>query len=365
MGDKSRVEEYRLDSHKLLYHPGAVSRWLEEGDVFPINIELGIAGACNHRCIFCCMDYMGYKPEILSAELLLPNMEEMHRRGLKSVVLAGNGEPFLNKDAAAIINGTKERGVDVAVSTNGVLFTKEIAEECMGSLTWMRFSTSACSDEGYQRVHGAKAGDIDKVFRNIAYAADLKRRKGLKTAIGVQLVLIPENVDEAYALGLKVRELGADYFTIKPFGHQPQSNSGLKGTFEKNGFYARQEELEAQIASLSTEGFKGLFRRSRMEKAKDMMRRTYRECHALPFYAFIDSSGDVWPCCTLMGNEGMRFGNLHERSLVEIWQGEERKQALARIKGDGLAQCSVDCRLDEMNRYLQELKHPNDHVNFI
>ncbi len=357
------MEEYRLDSHKLIYHPGAVNSWLLNGDAFPINVELGISGACNHRCIFCGMDYMGYKPEVLSVELLLPNLEEMHKNGLRSVVLAGNGEPLLNKDAADIINGAKKTGLDIAMSTNGVLLDQTFADTCLESLTWIRFSTSAFSDSNYQKVHGARPGDIDKVFENIAYASELKRKKNLKTTLGVQLVLIPENIDEAYDLGLKAREIGADYYSIKPFGFQPQSNSELKKEFDRNEFYARQEELEQKIASLNTETFTALYRKSRIEKAK--IQRTYHECHALPFYAFADSSGGVWPCCILMGNEGMCFGNLHERSFMDIWYGEQRKQVLEKIKASGLAQCSIDCRLDAMNRYLQELKYPNTHVNFI
>lgn len=357
------MEEYRLDSHKLIYHPNEVNEWLLKGDVFPINVELGISGACNHRCIFCCVDYLGYKPEILKADLLLPNLKEMHQKGLKSVVLAGNGEPLLNKDAVTIINETRNMYIDVAMSTNGVLFTKDVAEACMQSLTWMRFSTSAYSDKNYQRIHQAKSGDIDKVFANIAYAVELKKNKRLQTTIGVQLVLIPENIEEAYRLGLKARELGADYFSIKSFGFQPQSNSELKQEFNCKDFYAQQEELEKQIASLTTKKFKGLYRRSRIEKAR--IKRPYHNCHALPFYSFIDSSGNVWPCCTLMGNEGMCFGNLYENSFADIWQGEERKKVIQRIYDSGLTQCSIDCRLDEMNRYLQELKYPNAHVNFI
>jgi radical SAM protein with 4Fe4S-binding SPASM domain len=357
------MKDYRIDSHKLIYHPKAVSTWLDAGDVFPINVEFGISGACNHRCIFCGVDYLGYKPEMLSADLLLPNLKDMYQRGLKSVTLAGNGEPLVNKDAVEIINGTRAIGLDVAMSTNGVLFTKEIADECMGSLTWMRFSTSAYSDENYQRIQGAKPGDIDKVFTNIAYASELKRKKNLKTTIGVQLVLIPENMEEAYQLGLKARELGADYFTIKSFGYQPQSNSKLKQEFDRDEFYAKQEELEQQIASLTTENFTGIYRRARIDQAKE--KRPYQECHALPFYSLIDSAGNVWPCCILMGNEGMCFGNLYEKSFLDIWYGEERKQVLQRIKERGFAQCSLDCRLDAMNRYLQELKYPNTHVNFI
>lgn len=357
------MEDYRLDSHKLIYHPGRVDEWARKGDVFPVNVELGISGACNHRCIFCCMDYLGYQPELLKADLLLPNLKQMYDRGLKSAVLAGNGEPLINKDAVEIINGAKAIGIDVAMSTNGVLFTKEIADSCMASLTWMRFSTSGYSDVNYQKIHGARPGDIDKVFENIAYATELKKKKGIKTTIGVQLVLIPENIDEAYKLGLKARELGADYFSVKTFGYQPQSNSEVKGSFNPREFYEQQEELERQIESLNTESFKGLYRRNRIEKVK--IKRTYHECHALPFYSFIDSAGEVWPCCTLMGNEGMSFGNIYEKSFTEIWDSERRKEVIAAIQKSGLKQCSPDCRLDEMNRYLQELKYPNAHVNFI
>lgn len=357
------MEEYRLDSHKLIYHPHEVYQWMKKGDIFPINVELGISGACNHRCIFCCMDYMGYQAQNLSADLLLPNLREMHQKGLKSVVLAGNGEPLINKDAVNIINETKVIGIDVAMSTNGVLFNKETADACLHSLTWIRFSTSAFSDDKYQKIHHAKPHEIDKVFANITYAAELKRKMHLKTTIGVQLVLIPENIDEVYQLAVKAKEIGSDYFSVKSFGYQPQSKSELKNGFDRSEFYNQQEELEMQLSALNTENFKCIYRKNRIKKAK--LERTYHECHALPFYSFIDSSGEIWPCCTLLGNKDMCFGNLHDRSFVEIWQGEKRKHVIEKIKQSGLKQCSLDCRLDEMNRYLQELKYPNTHLNFI
>lgn len=357
------MEDYRLDSHKLMYHPTQVSAWSRNEEIFPINVEIGISGACNQRCIFCSMDYCGYKPELLNARLLLPNLKEMQEKGLKSLVLAGNGEPLVNKEAPQIINIAKSYGIDVAISTNGVLFTNDIADECMESLTWMRFSMSAYSNEKYKSIHGAKDGDIDKVFSNIAYASELKRKNHLKSTIGVQLLLIPENVDEAYQLGKKARELGADYFTVKSFAYQPQSNSRLKKEVNWEDFYLQQKELEQKISELSTDAFQALYRRTRIDKMKT--ERTYQTCHALDFYSFIDSAGNVWPCCTLLGNEGMCFGNIYENKFIDIWQSEQRRNAILTLEKNGLNQCSIDCRLDPMNRYLQEVKYPNNHVNFI
>ena len=62
-------DKYGIESHKLAYHPQRVSAILEAGDdwekskkIYPIYMELSPIGACNHRCTFCAVDYLGYNP---------------------------------------------------------------------------------------------------------------------------------------------------------------------------------------------------------------------------------------------------------------------------------------------------------------
>ena len=104
------MRDHRIDTHKMIYHPGKVADWLEGKTIYPINAEIGLSGGCNHRCVFCCIDYMGYVPSFLSREIMQTRMMEMHMFGLKSVVFAGNGEPLLNKNVVEIINDTKQIG---------------------------------------------------------------------------------------------------------------------------------------------------------------------------------------------------------------------------------------------------------------
>ncbi len=357
------MEDYRIDSHKLIFHPERVAEWMRGKVVYPINAEVGLAGACNHRCTFCAVDYMGYEPKVLSKDIMHVRFREMQSKGLKSVLFAGTGEPLLNKESPDIINDTKSMGVDVALSTNGVLFTKEVAQECMESISWIRFSTSAGTEPTYKKIHRGQDGDLERVFTNIYHAAEFKKKNRLKTVLGVQIVMIPENASEVVMLARKVKELGADQFSVKSFGWQPLSSSQLKKEVDCKTYYDNQEDIVRELQELNDENFRAVYRTNRMGKAK--LGKCYTECYAMPFHTNIDANGDVWPCCVLIGMEGMCFGNINENSFEEIWMGERRKQVMGHLKEMKLSECTPECRLDDMNRYLHELKNPNLHVNFI
>ena len=352
-------DDFRIDSHKLIYHPGRVAEWLNTGDVYPIYVEIAPSGTCNHRCIFCALDYMEYKPVFMDKDLILANLQEMAGKGVKSVMYAGEGEPLFNKDTPEIVNRTKGFGIDVAITTNGVLLTKEVAEHCLQSLSWIRLSINAGTEDTYKKVHKGKSGDFEKVLSNLRNAVEIKKRKKLKTTIGVQLLLIPENSDEVLLLGRRLKEIGVDYYSIKPFSQHPKSLCTIEPSFN----YEKHLELEAHLNELKSDSMNIVFRSNAMRKLK--YKRKYNRCLGNPFWAYIDATANVWACSAYLGDLDFCFGNLREKSFTEIWQGEQRKQALQRIAGMDVSGCRVICRLDEINTYLHQLKNPNEHVNFI
>jgi len=306
---------------------------------------------------------MGYSPSFLSKEIMHERMQEMHNFGLKSVVFAGNGEPLLNKDAVSIINDTKQIGIDVALSTNGVLFTEDIAKECMDSISWIRFSTSGGTEETYHRIHQGRDGDLDRVFTNIYNASCLKRKMGMKTVLGVQIVMTPENENEVVLLAKKVKELGADQFSVKSLGWNPMTNSDLKNKINRKEYYANRQNIIIELEKLNDDNFRAVYRGNRAAKTVDTRR--YDECYASPFHVCIDADGNVVPCCVFLGVSSMYFGNIYHNTFQEIWTGDERINVLRDLKQTKLASCPAECRLSDMNEYLFELKNPGEHVNFI
>lgn len=362
------MDDIRIDSHKLIYHPDRVAQWRQGEKIFPINMEICLTGACNHRCVFCCCDYLDYKADMLDYDNLLGNLREIspscEAHGLKSVLLAGTGEPLLYPRFAEFVNTLKGYGVDVALSTNGVLFTKEKADASLSALSWIRFSVSAGTEETYRRIHRSKQGDLQRVFNNIHYAAELKKKNKLDVVLNVQIVMIPDNLNEIVPLARKVKELGADHYIVKVYGTNVEMKNKIKETVSKE-FYTNQALLREELKLLDDERFRAIYRDERVKNI--LNKKSYTECYASPFHAFLASDGGVYPCCNLPGLHPYCFGNINEILLRDIFldRAGSRREVLQKLSDQKLAPCTTACKLDVMNQYLEKIVRPVQHVNFI
>lgn len=355
------MDNFRMDSHKLMYHVPRVSQWLTGENIYPIYVEIGPSGGCNHRCIFCAFDYLGYKARFIDKNLLMDILSEMVQRGVKSVMYAGEGEPLLHKDIGELILHTKEIGIDVAITTNATPFNGEIALKCLGALTWIKASINAGTRETYSKIHRTKPADFDRVLENLANAVRIKKENNYTCTIGTQLLLLPENYQEAIILAEKLKNIGVDYLVMKPYSQHPMSHTTIYKDLQYDVYYNLNDSLQ----QFADDKFKVIFRRHTMEKLKDSDRH-YLRCQALPFWAYIDAGGNVWGCSAYLGNNDFLYGNIYEDSFSGIWEGERRKKSLQMVDAElDISQCRRNCRMDEINRYLWELKHPSAHLNFI
>ncbi len=350
-------DELKLDTHKLNYHPGRVDLWLKGDKIFPIYLELGITSACNHRCIFCALDFTGYKGKFIDTKVMLDALTDMASHGIRSIMFGGEGEPTLHKDFSLFVEHAKKHGMDVALTTNGVLFTKSIAEKTLPHMSWVKFSVDAATPETYAKIHGTKEADLGKLMQNIKDAAEIKRKNNLKVKIGTQVLLINDNSSEVVMLAEKVREAGADYLVVKPYSQHPLSSKRFKLDYDN------LKSLKPKVEATSTKDFKAVFRLDTMEKLKSEA--PYEKCYGLPFFALIDAEGNIIPCNLFYDNKEFYYGNLYDNSFSEIWLGKKREEVIRKLDCKGTKECRENCRLDPINRYLHSLKNPPEHVNFI
>ncbi len=354
-------DKYLIDSHKLHLHPERVAEWKSTGDCYPIYMEVSPIGACNHRCTFCGLDFMEYKPVRLDPELLKERFKEMGELGLKSIMFAGEGEPFLHPKMPEITQYAKESGIDVSFTTNASLMKKEKAEKILPLTSWIKVSLNAGTAETYAKIHRTKESDFDKVWANLRDAIALKNVNNWECTIGVQAILLPENAHEMVTLAQKCKETGLDYLVIKPYSQHPQSH-----TEKYNGLrYDSFDDVAEQLEALNDEYFNVIYRSNTMKKLQ-LTERGYDRCLSLPFWSYMDASGHIWGCSVYLSQPDFDFGSVIDSTFKEIWGGEKRAKTMNHIHTDfDCSSCRQNCRMDEVNRYLTGLKNPQSHDNFI
>ncbi len=355
------MDKYGIDGHKLLYHPQRVSQWTAGENVYPIYMEISPTSACNHRCVFCGLDFVGYRRRFLETDQLKKIIGEIGPLGVKSIMYAGEGEPFLHQDMADIIRHTKESGIDVALTTNGVLMNREISEKILGNTQWIKISCNAGTPETYARIHRTKETDFKTVIENASQAVAIKKRNRYACTLGMQILLLPENQTEIEQLASIAREIGLDYLVVKPYSQHPQSRTDKYKDVQYSDYLQMADDLQ----KYNTRNFNLLFRAKAMAKW-DEKAKGYDRCLALPFWSYIDAGGNVWGCSIYLNDDRFYYGNIYAEPFQAIWEGERRRKSLAWVKSELNPEfCRINCRMDEINCYLHSLKNPPEHVNFI
>lgn len=271
----------------------------------------------------------------------------MAKCGVKAIMYAGEGESTLHEDLADMIIFTKQMGIDVALTTNGVLCNQEFLELTLPSLSWIKFSVDALHPSTYSKLHGAKEGDILVLFKNIMNAVRIRNKCNYECTIGTQSILFNENWEEMYELVPYLKSLGVDYFVLKPFSN----HSKRKGKKINPPEYS-PDGLE----DFESDKFKVIERYNAFNYLDK--KKSYDKCYAQDFVAYIDTSGGVHSCINYIDDKDYCYGNIYNDTFENIWKNKKE------INPD-LTKCRSVCRLDSCNRYLNQIKNPPPHINFI
>ena len=362
-------DKFSIDSHKMSLHPLRVSKWLEAKEnwqelkkVYPIYVEISPYGGCNHRCTFCALDYMGYENIGLDFEVLKGALTNMAQNGVKSVMFAGEGEPLLFKDLDLIVEHCSSVGIDTSLTTNFVPLNKKNIHRCVENCSWIKVSLNAGTAKSYAEIHRTKELDFERVMNNLKYALEHRKANNLTCTIGVQMLLLPENRDEAVVLAKKCKELGVDYLVIKPYSQHNFSKTVKYADID----YSSMMDVEEELKDLNSETFNIVFRANTMKKHVQKQQ-TYSTCHSTPFFwGYIAADGKVFGCSAYLGDDKFCYGNIYDNTFSQIWESDKRKQSYEYVKSElDIQSCRVNCRMDEVNSYLFRLKNPHLHDNFI
>lgn len=362
------MDEWRIDDGKLHLHPAWAAQWLEATTwekakhLYPIYWEITTSAACQHRCVFCSTDAIGYPAILMDEKILGERIKEAKRLGVKSIMFGGTGEPLVHKRISDICKAANDCGMDYAFTTNGVLMLKGNAFPKPGLLgaEWIKVSLNAGTRDSYAAIHRTDAKDWDKVWAAIKVMVAMRNTTGSKTTIGVQCVVLPENAYDMRALAAMCIDAGVDYLVLKPYS---QATFMLSHTYENIDYKAMRGELQA-VTLLSTNKFKVIYRGNAMN-TEITKNHGFDKCRASPtawIYSMAD--GRVFTCSAHLLDERFCIGNLNDNTFQEIWEGERRRENWHLMQEFDIKKCRLSCRMTSPNRYLQQLVQ-QPHINFI
>jgi len=367
-----------LDGHKLGWHSSRVKGWKMGDNVVPITIDIALTTQCNYQCIYC----YGQLQRINSGkpiprEAVMSFLDDAKEIGVKGISFIGDGESTCSPYLYDAIRHAHSIGLDVALGTNGFALNDELLPEILPMLTYLRFNISAGYPSSYARVHGTTHKAFFKVKKTIRKAVQVKNNLGLKTTIGMQMVLLPELRHEILALTKAGASLGVDYLVIK---HCSDDENGTLGV----DYSAYDESLKNIIRRAETYAGEGKNPNykviAKWSKINSEGKRSYSQCNGARFILQISGSGLVAPCGMFFNDKYDQYhiGNITETRFKDIFNSDRYREVMdfiASDKFDAKKDCGTLCLQHCCNEYLDginkgnkivvEKGDPPEHINFV
>ncbi len=354
------ADTFLMDSHKLFWHLDRVHDWLQGKRIAPLYIDMGITQTCNVQCSYCYYAVPEHRTNaIIETPALISFLKEAAEIGVKAVGFLGDGEPMIHPGVYDAVAAGKGAGLDMALSTNGVLMKEERLQELLSSLTWIRFNISAATPSTYASVMGVDENVFYKVVENIRRCVRIKRAGNLPVVIGIQMVLIPGCFEDLVPFAAMGRDLGVDYAVVKQCAER--TDTGQAPSTED---LERHKHLLEQAESLSNDSYNVIIK---WRKISNDGVKNYDRCYGCEFLPQISGNGDVYSCGAWFGNPDFLIGNINHETFKEIVAGRRYAEVMRRVKNEVNVHndCGTNCRQNEINEFLWKLKNPPEHVNFI
>ncbi len=354
----------RLSFEKVFYHLDHLQDFIRRGDCYPVHMIVGLTNRCNHQCIWCygadTISAHYNKNDFAPVRMIIDTIREASQLGLKSVTFVGTGEPTLHPQFNEIIKGIHSAGVEIGLFTNGSLINEYKAKIILNTHTFIRFSCSAADKQEHNRIHhaGCKIDDFAKIVKNISYLIANRRRRRFPT-IGVQFLANQQNWKSVVKACLFWKNLGIDYFSIKPVYNNPD----IMEHEENRAPFKEFKILMDKTKKLEDENFKVY---AKYEQFKKVLYgkgkyRGYNKCYGQAFTTFLDPDGKLYICGNMHGKEKYSIGNVMDaRSFLAVWNGERRRQVFEALD---VSKCPIGCRMDPLNLIIENLKNPDPEIH--
>lgn len=322
-----RYVRYREDYQRYITNVAGGYQFLPD---FPLTMVMELVNRCNLDCIMCDQGFRNDAKKVSLDTVVLKKMfDEFKLRRLPALILSVS-EPFLYKNIQSVFDMASDADImDVFLVTNGTLLTDKYADMVLNStVTRLFVSLDAASSDTYDVVRPVAKGrsedgrlaEIESNIRNFVRKRD---QAGLTLPIvRVSFVLMDKNKHE-----------------LESFIHKWEN-------------IVDSIEIQQEVSIDAYDQLKSGVPIQWMSSSKhEGPLRCSEPWGQMTVYA----SGQVSPCCNLVGNK-LPIGNINTESIGAIWTGTEMSRVRDSFLNDKPCNVCKVCMLNTGNQYFAEAK---------
>jgi MoaA/NifB/PqqE/SkfB family radical SAM enzyme len=295
-----KVDQSALHLRFLVSYERIIRKTWQENILYSVLVELTYA--CNLDCAFC-YNHRGIAGKPLTTGRLLALLDDLADMQVLNLVLSG-GEPLAHPDFFTIGARARELGFVVRVKTNGHGLNRRVARRLIDEVDPMLVDIS---------LHGAGAATHDRQTRVPGsfdrLMATLPELQSTGLRLKLNCTLTRWNEGEIEGIFAIADELGV---AIEFNPNVSPRDDGDRGPLQLSP--SREGRLRLFQALLDRRQ-EGSLRRE--AESVEVPVPTDKNCGAGSSTLTIDPVGNVLPCVQWR----RPVGNLHERSIREIWEG--------------------------------------------
>jgi radical SAM protein with 4Fe4S-binding SPASM domain len=275
--------------------------------------------------------------------------------GLERLTLQGLGEPLLAPRLTDMVAYAAGRGIAVGFNTNAQLLTPERSRQLVeAGVAWLHVSVDGATAGTYEGIRsGAR---FDRLEQHVpALTAAARRRSDGGPDICLVFVAMRRNIRELPDVVRLASRWGVPAVRVQNLSHS-FDDTDPSGTYAEIRRYAADEALfTAGDLGLAQTAFSeaaaaadelGLaLRLPQLDERPAPQRQQRRGCDWPWTSAYVTHTGDVQPCCMVMGSERATLGSVSDRSFAEVWRGRAYRAFRRRLESDDPPDVCRGCSL--------------------
>lgn len=325
----------------------------KNGTDSPLIVELDPTAVCDLACPGCISEDIIATGNSFTYDRLIEIGKEFKDVGVKGVIFIGGGEPLAHPASGDLIKYFGENDISVGITTNGTFIHKYLDQIAEHS-NWTRVSMDASSEEMFQILRPTKGGGskFKHIVENMRKLAKVKKGKlGFSFLIRTEIEGdgIKSNIHEIYDAALLAKDIGCDYFEVKPSYNYKNDVAHSLVVHSEERIAEIRKELE-RLPKLVDDNFsiiKAITLDDSLNGVKQQQVKEYTTCPATELRTLVTPAG-VFVCPYWRGKEQFSVGNAKTTNFKELWDSQKRRKVQKWL--DPSVQCAnLHCLRHETN----------------